>query len=133
MRVDDLVNQYIQIRDDLGEKRKLFKEQEETAKTHLAGLEAQILEVSNSTGVNSFKTDFGTAFRTTKDYARVAPGAREELDAWVLRTGKTQVYTSHLSKVAIKELMETDGLVPAEAGIDYIMEDVIQIRKPTKK
>lgn len=132
MRVDDLVDQYIQIRDDLGDKRKLFKEQEETAKTHLAELEARILEISNSTGVNSFKTDFGTAFRTTKDYARVAPGSREELDAWVLKTGKTQVFTSHLSKVAIKELMETDGLNPADAGIDYIMEDVIQIRKPTK-
>lgn len=133
MRVDDLVNQYIQIRDDLGDKRKLFKEFEETAKMTMAELEARMLEVSNATGVNSFKTPYGTAFKTVKDYARVAPGSREELDAWVLKTGKTQVFTSHLSKVAVKELMELEGFIPAEAGIEYIQEDVIQIRKPTKQ
>ena len=133
MKVDALVGEYISIRDNLTNVRQEFKAKEDAAKEAMAQLEAQILEISNATGVESFKTAFGTAFRTSKDYARIAPGAREELDEWVLKTGKTQVFTSHLSKVAIKELMETDGLNPAEAGIEYVIEDVIQVRKPTKK
>ena len=133
MKVDEVIDEYICIRDELTTARKKFKDYEDECKGRLTGLEAILLEVSNTTGVESFKTPNGTAFRTTKDYARIAPGAREQLDDYVMQTGNLQVFTSHLSKVAVKELMATDGLNPAEAGIEYIMEDVIQVRKPTKK
>ncbi|MGW8177830.1 MAG: hypothetical protein ACWGQW_03435 [bacterium] len=132
MKVDDLIDEYICIRDDLDRCRKEFKEFEAECKERMAGLEMQLLEISNDTGVDSFKTKYGTAFRTTKDYARIAPGARGQLDEYVLRTGNLQIYTSHISKIAVKELMAAENLNPAEAGIDYVQEDVIQVRKPTK-
>ena len=131
MKIDELVDEYVIIRDDLSVARKDFKSYEEECKSRLAELEIQLLEISNDTGVESFKTPFGTAFRTTKDYARIGAGAREQLDEWVLRTGNTQVYTSHLSKIAVKELMAEEQLNPADAGIEYVQEDVIQVRKPT--
>lgn len=132
MNIEVLVEGYVSIRDELAEARAAYKAVEEESKAAMADLEAQILQISNDTGVESFKTKSGTAFRTTKDYARVAPGARSQLDEWVLQTGNLQVYTSHLSKVAVKELMETGELEPSSAGIDYIQEDVIQVRRPTK-
>jgi len=130
-KIVDLVNEYISIRDTLNEKRSDFKSFEDGCKAELADLEAQILEISNETGVDSFKTAAGTAFRTEKDYARIAPGAREIVDEWVLKTGNTQIFTSHISKLAVKELMDS-GISAAEMGIDYVREDVIQVRKPTK-
>lgn len=132
MKIDELVHEYIQIRDDLDTKRKHYKAFEEECKLQMAELEAQLLEISNQTGAESFKTKVGTAFRTTTDYARIAPGAREQVDEYVLRTGNTQIFTSHISKVAVKELMSA-GENAAEMGIDYIQEDVIRVRKPTKK
>lgn len=130
--VNELVDEYICIRTDLDQSRAEFKGFESECKERMANLEARLLVISNDTGVDSFKTESGTAFRTTKDYARIAAGARLQLDDYVLRTGNIQIYTSHLSKIAVKELMATDNLNPAEAGIDYIQEDVIQVRKPTK-
>jgi len=130
-KVNELVKEYISKRDALSEKRKEFTDFESVTKMEMADLEAQILEISNDTGVESFKTEFGTAFRTTKDYARIAPGARDEVDEYVLKSGNTQIFTSHISKAAVKELMN-EGVNPAEMGIEYIQEDVVQIRKPTK-
>jgi len=131
MKIDALVEEYIGIRDHLDTVRKKYKAFEEERKTELAQIEAQILDISNDTGVESFRTNYGTAFRTMKDYARVLPGEREAVDQYVLESGNTQIFTSHLSKIAVKELME-DGLNPASVGVDYIQEDVIQVRRPTK-
>lgn len=130
-KVLDLVEEYIQIRDLLDAKRKDYKNFEDKAKMEMAELEAKILEVSNQTGVDSFKTKAGTAFRTTKDYARIAPGARQQTEEYAIRTGNLQIFTSHISKVAVKELMAA-GEDPGEMGIDYVQEDVIQVRRPTK-
>lgn len=132
MKVSEIVEQYIQKRDHLSSVRSKFKEFEDGTKRELAELEAKILEVSNDTGVESFKTSYGTAFRTMKDYARISAGERETVDEYVLKSGNTQLFTSHISKVALKELME-GGTIPADIGIEYIQEDVIQVRKPTKR
>lgn len=132
MKISEIVEDYITIRDDLTEKRKEFKDYEEIAKARLFDLEAQLLAISNDTGVESFKTSRGTAFRTTKDYCRIAAGAREDVNKWVMSTGNIMVFTSHISKIAVKELMEVNGLNPAEAGLEYIVEDVINVRKPSK-
>lgn len=130
MKVDEVVREYIRIRNELDNKRKQYKADEAEAKEAMAVLEGQMLQTCQDTGVESFKTPYGTAFRTTKDYARVAPGEREAVDEYVLKTGNTQIFTSHLSKAAVKELME-EGFVPQDAGIDYIQEFVVQFRKPT--
>ena len=99
MKINELVHQYIQLRDDLAEKRKEYNAFEDETKMQMASLEAQLLEISNETGADSFKTEFGTAFRTTKDYARIAPGAREQVDEYAMRTGNLQIW-GYLSLLA---------------------------------
>jgi len=133
MKIVDLVKAYIDVRNTLTDKRKEFKDFEDIAKSQMSDLEAQLLTVSDDTGVTSFKTDYGTAFKTTKDYCRIAPGARDQVNLWVLESGHVEIFTSHISKLMVKELMEADEnpLVPIDVGLEYIEEFVMQIRKPT--
>ncbi len=129
--IQTLVEDYIFIREELSNRRKIFEAFENESKQGLVAIEANIMKKCNDLGVDSFKTPKGTAFLRTKDYARLDIGGREKLDKYVLESGNTQVFTNHLSKNAIKELIN-ENLNPAEIGVIYYQEEVVQVRSPSK-
>jgi hypothetical protein len=112
--------------------RKTYQQIEKESKEKMFELETQMLNICNETGVDSFKTPHGTAYRTIKTYARLGAGpeAREAREKYALETGDFGLFTSHVNKTHSKELLD-DGVNLAEIGIDWIEEYTIGFRKPT--
>lgn len=131
--IKDLIKEYRNIRDELDIKRKEYQDFEKQCKEEMLALETQMIDISNETGVDSFKTEYGTAFRTTKDYVRLSAGedAKELRNKYLLETQDFGILTAHLNKTHCKELL-SDGVDLASIGIDYIQEVSMGFRKPTK-
>jgi len=134
--IDDLVSAYVEIRDALSDKRREFKEYEIRAKGDMAIIEADILEVSRQLGVNSFKTDHGTAFKVDKDFARVAgPEGWEKLCRYMVEKNDFGLVEKRVAKLHFKEIMAEElakgdkGLAPQEIGVEYVVEEGIQVRR----
>ena len=126
MDIKEVVGKYINLRNQVAEKKKTFdafkKETEEVMKE----LELQILEVSRTTGVDSFKTESGTAYRTTKTYAKVF-NAEDRIE-YAKRTGDFGLFTAHVNKKHVLELLE-NNVDPSTYGVDLDSEQVVQFRK----
>ena len=130
MNIAELVQEYRRIRDQLDSKRTAYNTFESGAKDAMEKLELEMLAISNQTGVDSFKTPYGTVFKTTKSYARLSEGeiGRELRDAYALETKDFGLYTAHVNKAHAVELME-EGINLEEIGIVYQTEYVMQFRK----
>jgi len=126
MNIEALVEEYINLRSSLDEARKVYKDKEKEVKDSLAILETKLLDVSNDTGVESFKTSVGTAFRTTKSYATL-----EDVNArikYAIDNNDYGLFTAHVSKQHVKELIE-EGLAPSVFGVKYEEIQSIGVRK----
>ena len=132
--IDSLIEEYIDTRNSLDTARKEWQSTEADYKQRMAEIEGILLAKSAETGVDSFKTQCGTAFKTTKDYVSYAddPGSDDLLHEYVMKTGDFGVFTRHLNKSHVKELIDA-GIELNEIGLKYDSEQVIQVRSPTKR
>jgi len=126
MKISEVVEEYISLRNDIAAKRKEYKDLEALNKELMNELELRILEVANSTGVDSFKTVNGTAYKTIKKYATNSDRAAR--DKYAIESGDLGLFTNHVNKAHLLELMD-DGLDPEDVGITYTEEQAINIRK----
>ena len=98
-------------------------------KENMTKLEAWIKEKADADGVTSFKTNHGTAFLTTNDYARVA-----DWDAMLGFIQENEAYDlleKRVSKVAVRGYIDMNKAVPA--GVTYGTRVDINVRKPAPK
>jgi len=127
--VDELVGEYVAKRDRLGVIRKNWKRIEAKMKAEMAVIEVDILELSRTLGVNSFKTNHGTAFKVDKDFARVAgPEGWELLCKHMVETNDFGLVEKRVAKLHFKEVMES-GTAPQDIGVEYVIEEAIQVRR----
>lgn len=122
MAIDTLVAEYVRLRDE----RHVLATQDKALKAQMTQLEVQMLDISNELGVNSFKTDYGTVFKTTKTYASVTD--REALERYAIENNDLGVFTNHVSKTHIVELLEA-GTPQETLGVNFYAESVMQFRK----
>lgn len=131
--IADLIKEFRDLRDDLDARRKDYTLFEKETKERMLDLETQMLDIAAQTGVDSFKTVHGTAFRTTKTYARLSTGpeAKELRIQYAINNDDFGLFTSHVNKTHAKELLD-NGVNLAEVGIDWVEEYTIGFRSPTK-
>jgi len=72
--IDELVSQYIRLRDKIKEAEDAHKEKLKNAKEHLENLNNTLLDRLNQLGGESVKTAHGTVYRTTRRSASIADG-----------------------------------------------------------
>lgn len=92
-------------------------------------LEAYIKAESDRTGVTSFKTDSGTAFLSTSDYANVANW--DAVLAFIKEHNAYDLLERRVNKQAVRGYMESLKVVPP--GINYGTSIEVNVRKPTAK
>lgn len=126
MTIEQKVARYINLRNRVADKARELKVLEAEVKLELEELEREMLEISNSTGVESFKTAAGTVFKTTKSYVTMKD--REAFIRFALETGDYGLITNHIGKAHAVELIE-EGVPLETLGVDYIVEQVMQFRK----
>lgn len=133
MSVSDIIKEYRDLRDELDAKRKAFQQAEKDIELCMLELETEMLVISKELGVDSFKTEHGTAFKTTKTYARLSAGpeAKTLREEYAASTGDFGLFTAHVNKTHAKELLEA-GVNLADVGIDWVEEFTFRFNKPSK-
>lgn len=128
MNVEELVSHYIAKRDELAAERKNFESYEAGVKAELREIEDELRELCNSTGVDSFKTKAGTAFKTTKTYVNIQNW--DAFSNYVIENSQLDLVEKRPSKLRVLELLsEHPALTPEDLGINVVNEVAIQIRK----
>lgn len=72
--IDDIVHQYVMLRDKIKESDKVHKEKTKPARDHLEVLNNKLLERLIEVGGESVKTTSGTVYKTVKKSASIADG-----------------------------------------------------------
>jgi hypothetical protein len=129
-KIDDLVGEYVEIRDALSEARRNFKVFEKQSKEDMEKIESNLLEIARKLGVQNFKTQYGTAMCVDKDFARVA-GADgwAKLCEYMVKTNDFGLVEKRVAKLHFKEIMNEEGVAPQDLGVEYVVEQVIQVRR----
>lgn len=121
------VQKYINIRNELDAKRKEYQEFEKSLKQKLEDIQFEILNISDELGVDSLKTEFGTAYRSVKSSYRIV-NWEEYLD-WAEKNGALHTLQKRVTKSAVDEIVQEDLEGDLPPGLDLYSEVTINIRK----
>ena len=126
MKISEAVSLYIQLRDKKAEMKKEFEASVAPLTEKMDKLEAKLLESFNTTGTDSVKTEFGTAYTSTRSTASVAD--REVFMTHVRTTDEWSLVEVRPAKAAIEEYRSAnDGQLPP--GINFREERVVNVRR----
>ena len=95
----------------------------------MAKLEMWIQTKSDETGVKSFKTDEGTAFMTTSDYASVADW--DSVLEFVRQNEAWDMLTRGVNKTAIRSYIDETQAIPP--GVNFGTKVGVSVRSPSKR
>lgn len=126
--VDSVIKKYMALRAKKEAIEAETKEQVKGIKENMAKIEAWLKVKADADGVTSFKTEHGTAFLTTVDYANVA-----DWDAVLEFIRNEEAYDmleKRVSKAAVRGYLESTNEVPP--GVNYGTKLDINIRKPAR-
>lgn len=127
--VGDVIRTYMKLRDQKVALEAEVKERVSALKVKMEKLEAFLKTQMDAQGLTSFKSEYGTAFLTTTDYANVA-----DWDAVLDFIRDNEAYDmleKRVSKIAVRSYIEQTKTVPP--GVNYGTRLEINIRKPGTK
>lgn len=129
MKIDDVIRTYVKLRDQKAAVEGEVKERVDQIKGKMAKLEAYLKEQMDAQGLTQFKSDHGTAFLTTTDFANVANW--DEVLQFIKDTESYDMLEKRISKTAVRGYMDQYKKVPP--GITYGTKLDVNIRKPGAK
>ena len=126
MKISDAVEIYIKLRDKKAQLKLEFQEAVAPVQEKMDKLEAKFLEIMNTTGVDSLKTEHGTAYSSTRSSASVAD--KDVFFTFVKENNEWPLMEVRASSTAVKQFAEAnEGELPP--GINYNVERTINIRR----
>jgi hypothetical protein len=125
----DVIRAYMKLREQKAVIEGDAKERVAELKAKMEKLEAFLKSQMDEQGLTSLKSEWGTAFLTTTDYANVADwdavlGFIRENDAY-------DMLEKRISKIAVRGYIEQTKAVPP--GVNYGTKLEVNIRKPGAK
>ena len=124
LSVTELVQMYIQTREFLSQEKKAFEALEANMKDIRARISMCLRDNGDELGVDSFKTPFGTAYRSIKTSYRV--GKWEDILQFIKDTGNYQILEKRVCKNACREIHLATGEVPP--GVEFSQEVEFNVR-----
>ena len=128
-KVDAVIKTYLKLR---GQKEAIEAEAKTKVKDRVAKLsklESFLKIKADEQGVTQFKTEDGTAFLTTNDYAQV--GDWDEVLSFIVKNEAYDLLEKRVSKYAVRGYIDANKAVPN--GINYGTRISLSVRKPTTK
>lgn len=129
MNIADVIRAYTKLRDQRTAVEAEVKERVDTIKAKMTKLEAYLKEQMDVQGLTQFKSDHGTAFLTTTDYANVANW--DEVLQFIKDNEAFDMLEKRVSKTAVRGYMDKHKRVPP--GVTYGTKLDVNIRKPGAK
>lgn len=126
MKLSEAVSLYIKLRDQKAQMKADFDASVAPLQEKMDKLEAKLLEVFNQTGMDSVKTEFGTAYATVRTSASIAD--RDAFMDFVKANEEWALLEVRVSKTAVEQFRSAndDELPP---GINVREERVVNIRR----
>jgi len=126
MKLSEAVSLYIQLRDKKAEMKAEFDASIAPLNDKMDKLEAKLLDVFNKTGMDSVKTENGTAYTAVRTTASIAD--REAFMDFVKANEEWSLLEVRASKTAIEQFRDSnnDELPP---GVNIRSERVVNIRR----
>lgn len=127
--VGDVIRTYMALRTQKSAIEGEMKAKVDAIKDKMEKIEAWLKVKADEQGVTSFKSEWGTAFLTTVDFANVA-----DWDAMLQFVRDNDAYDmleKRVSKVAVRGYIEANKTVPP--GVNYGTKLEVNIRKPGAK
>lgn len=126
MKLSEAVSLYIQMRDKKAQMKADFEASVAPLQEKMDKLEAKLLDVFNKTGMDSVKTEFGTAYATTRTTASVAD--RDAFMDYVKANEEWALLEVRTSKTAVEQYRAAnDNELPP--GVNLREERVVNIRR----
>jgi hypothetical protein len=129
LTIDQVISAYLKLRNKKEAIEAETKDKVKGIKEQLLKLEAWIKEKADADGVTSFKTEHGTAFLTTTDYANVADW--DSVLGFILENEAFDMLEKRVSKTAVRGYIEATKAVPS--GVNYGTRIDVNVRKPAAK
>lgn len=122
---DELVEQFVKLRDKLKEADDAHKERTKMARAHLEVLNGKLLEKLNTTGGESVKTKFGTAYRTTRRSATIADG--DLFRGYVINNSAFDLVDWKANANAVDDFIKNAGSPPP--GVNFTTAFTVGVRR----
>ena len=125
MKLSDLVAKYIEARDRKAQLKAEYDMKASRLEEKMEKIEVKLLEVFDQTGMDSVKTEFGTAYTSTRSSASVAD--REAFMEFVRSNDEWPLLEVRASKTAVEQYKDAHADLPP--GINWREERVVNIRR----
>jgi len=123
--IDELVSQYVKLRDKIKAADDAHKEKTKMARAYLELLNGKLLERLNNVGGDSVKTAHGTAYRTTKRSASIADG--DVFRKYVIDNGEFDLVDWRANANAVDDYITTHGAQPP--GVNFSTTFTVGVRR----
>ena len=124
--IDKIVAVYIKIRNKKEELTREYDQKVAELDDQMATLKYKLLEISKDTGVTSFKTDHGTAYRTIKN--RYWTNDWESFYGFMREHGAMELLEKRIHQTNMREFLE-DHPEAHPPGLNVDQEYEITIRR----
>ena len=128
MKLSDAVKLYIQLRDKKAQMKAEFDASLAPLNEKMDKLESKLLQVFSQTGMDSVKTEFGTAYASTRTSVSIAD--RDAFVNYIKESGDFNMLELRPSRSAVPEFAAAnEGDLPP--GVNMRVERVVNIRRST--
>lgn len=125
MKLSELVAKYIELRDKKAQFKAEYDAKVSKIEETLDKIEAVLLETFDKTGLDSAKTEFGTAYTTTRTTASVAD--KDAFMEHVKAKEDWQLLEVRVSKTGVEQYKEVNEDLPP--GVNWRAERVVNVRR----
>ncbi len=127
--IQSAVGNYVELRDLLSVNRKAWEDYEANVKDEMTRISMYLRDRGDELGVDSFNTQYGTAYRNVKTSYRIE--SWEDYSAWMRDTDNMQCVEKRAAKLAVKDILDETGMLPP--GLTEFVEVEFNVRRPTKQ
>ena len=127
--IDKVIQAYLKLRVQKETMDAKHRENIKDIKDKMNKLEGWIKTQADEQGVTSFRTEHGTAFLTTSDYANVADW--DSVLRYIQKHEAFDLLEKRVSKMAVRGYIDLHKSVPP--GVNYGTAISVSVRKPTVK
>lgn len=126
MKLSEAVSLYIWLRDQKSQLKAEYEAAVAPVQKKMDTLEAKLLDIFNTTGMDSVKTEFGTAYATTRSSATIAD--RDIFMDFVKAHQEWGLLEVRASKAAVEQFRAAnDNELPP--GVNLREERVVNVRR----
>lgn len=123
--IDEMVAQYVSLRDKLKEADDAHKKRTQAAKDYKELLEGKLMEQLINIGGDSVKTKHGTVYRSTKRTASISDGAA--FRAYVIGTASFDLLDWKANALAVDDHIKVENAPPP--GVNFTLHHTLNVRR----